>query len=91
MRRYGVSETKNIIPDGERHGVLVCGVLRCDACDFFSDKESPGGQTRRACLMDCWFEDKIQSGEEWSAGLRTGYFFFCEMPFGANMACAILG
>ena len=43
MRRYGVSETKNIIPDGEWHGVLVCGVLRCDACDFFSDKESPGG------------------------------------------------
>ena len=30
--------------------------------------------------MDCWFEDKIQSGKEWSAGLRTGYFFFCEIP-----------
>ena len=39
---------------------------------------------RMGCLVDSWFEDKIQSGEEWSAGLRTGYFFFCEMPFGAN-------
>ena len=32
--------------------------------------------------MDCWFEDKIQSGEEWSAGLRTGYFFFVRCPSG---------
>ena len=58
---------------------------------FFSDKESPFGANTQACLMDCWFEDKIQSGEEWSAGLRTGYFFFCEIPLRGKRRLALGG
>ncbi len=35
--------------------------------DYFFVRRCPSGQTRGACLVDEWFDDRIQSDEEWRA------------------------